>query len=199
MTSFSPYQSVPEAEWLEKTKELVAAHPLEADEIVEVVLQCWDAIFKSSIGPRRFRIGKHLLPKPQIMGFFLHELIPLEFERRYPGLWRGDETAEEKDLVYVPDSQFSAEIKTSSHPSRIFGNRSYAQETQASKKSKSGYCLAVNFEKFSPKVITPRVIRVRFGWLDAADWLGQKAATGQQARLDPIVEQAKLLTVHSLE
>ncbi|MCU0544097.1 MAG: ScaI family restriction endonuclease [Oscillatoriaceae cyanobacterium Prado104] len=34
---------------------------------------------------------------------------------------------------------------------------------------------------------------VRFGWIDREDWQGQKAATGQQAKLSPDVERYKLL------
>jgi hypothetical protein len=117
----------------------------------------------------------------------------LEFSDRYPGIWRREETSDEKDLVYIPDQWFSVEIKTSSSNGRIFGNRSYTQETQTIKKSKSGYYLAVNFEKFPTAGRIPTVNLVRFGWLDHSDWIGQGAASGQQARLDPNVEQYKLL------
>lgn len=47
------------------------------------------------------------------MGMFLHELIPLDFAARYPGIWRREQTANEKDLVYIPDADLSVEIKTS--------------------------------------------------------------------------------------
>ena len=197
MTNDSPYAGLRKKRWLEKTRELVEAHPLDQQEIVDIVLQSWNAIFRSKIGPKGFRIGRHIFPKPQIMGFFLHELIPLEFEARYPGVWRGDRTGEDKDLVYIPDSAFSVEIKTSSHRSQIFGNRSYAQRGRAPKKSKFGYVLAVNFEKFSRTAVAPKITRVRFGWLDHTDWVGQRAATGQQARLEPAVEQTKLLSLYA--
>jgi hypothetical protein len=181
---------------MEKTRRLIAAHPLSSKEIVEVVLLSWDAIFKSKIGPHGFRIGKHLFPKPQIMGFLLHELIPLEFSARYPLVWRGDKSSGEKDLVHVPDDGFSLEIKTSSHKTQIFGNRSYAQQSTDSKKSKAGYCLAVNFEAFAKSRPIPRIRRIRFGWLDHDDWIGQRAATGQQARLRPECESKKLLVLY---
>jgi hypothetical protein len=157
----------------------------------------WKDIFESGIGGKPFRIGVNLFPKPQIMGFFLHELIPLEFARRYPGVWRGEADARDKDLVYMPDGSYSVEIKTSSHRSKIFGNRSYAQEARSTKKSKSGYCLAVNFGKFEDKRTgaQPKILRVRFGWLDASDWRGQKAASGQQANLSAEVEESKLLEI----
>jgi hypothetical protein len=189
----SPYHGLPVTEWKKRTLELILAHPLDTNEIYDVVLSVWDNIFMSSIGKKPFRIGHDLFPRPQIMAFFLHELIPLEFADRYPKVWRREETPDEKDLVYIPDQSFSIEIKTSSSGGRIFGNRSYAQETTKGKKSKSGYYLAINFEKFPTKGRLPSVNLVRFGWLDHSDWIGQGAATGQQARLDPNVEQYKLL------
>lgn len=190
----SPYANLPQSQWLDKTEHIVASHPLNRDEIVEVVLQAWQDIFVSKIG--KFNIGKELFPKPQIMGFFLHELIPLEFQARFPGLWRGDKTGEDKDLVYIPDQQYSVEIKTSSHASQIFGNRSYAQETDGSRKSKSGYYLAVNFGKFGVTRALPAVTRIRFGWLDHTDWMGQRAATGQQAHLEAEVAAGKLIVLY---
>jgi hypothetical protein len=127
------------------------------------------------------------------MGFFLHELIPLQLESEYPAIWRRNAIASEKDLVYIPDDTFSIEIKTSSSSRSIYGNRSYAQVGQSSRKAKSGYYLAINFQKFSSKLLRPTITTVRFGWLDHEDWQGQTAATGQQARLSPAVERYKLL------
>ncbi|MGH8446820.1 MAG: ScaI family restriction endonuclease [Solimonas sp.] len=196
--SSSPYKDVAEENWFDKTQELVEAHPIKAAEFQDVVLSSWSGIFESRIGATGFKIGTDLFPKPQILGFFLHELIALEFMTRYPALWRGEEKASDKDLVHIPDDRFSVEIKTSSHPKQIFGNRSYAQEAD-SKKSKSGYYLAVNFEQLTKQVRKPRVRRIRFGWLDHADWIGQTAASGQQARLASAVERYKLLTLFDLE
>ena len=189
----SPYDNLLQDQWHQKTLELIDAHPLDKKEIVEVILVCWKSIFESQIGSHHFAIGTHIFPKPQIMGFFLHELIPLELASRYPNFWRIDKTGNDKDLVYVPDTKYSVELKTSSHPSQIFGNRSYAQPAEISKKSKAGYYLAVNFQKFSETIITPKISGIRFGWLDHTDWVAQRAATGQQARLAPIVYQTKLL------
>lgn len=190
----SPYDGLDPKQWIEKTKELVAGHPLKAEEIVEIVLSSWRAIFESKIGPKGFRIGVHISPKPQIMGFFLHELIPLEIATRYPGKWSRELTVADKDLVCVFDPRFSTEIKTSSHPSQIFGNRSYAQVGATSKKSKAGYYLAINFENFKGKK-APQIKTIRFGWLDESDWIGQRAQTGQQAHLKPEAERTKLLTL----
>lgn len=189
----SPYAGLPPEKWRAVTRRLLKKHPLEPKEIVDVVLSAWQSIFDSRMGTKGFRIGVDIFPKPQIMGFFLHELIPLELASRYPRTWRVDKTAAEKDIVHIPNESFSIEIKTSSNPSRIFGNRSYAQRGSSGKKAKDGYYLAVNFEKFSPKNNKPGIRRIRFGWLDSSDWIGQKAATGQQSRLPPEVENFKLL------
>jgi hypothetical protein len=188
----SPYAGLPSSKWAAQTDSLIAAYPLAMPELVDVVRVSWDGIFSSSIGSKGFRIGVHMFPKPQIVAFFLHELIPLDLSARHPGIWRGEETAADKDVVYVPDPSFSMEIKTSSHATQIFGNRSYAQQPTAGKKSKSGYYLAVNFDKLSKDQPLPQLRRIRFGWIDHTDWQGQKAATGQQARLPPEVERHKL-------
>lgn len=192
----SPYEGLPTKRWAQKTRALVRAHPLDTKEAVTIVLKVWNDILTSAIGSRPFRIGTDLFPKPQIMAFFLHELIPLELATRHPKTWRGDKSADERDLVYIPDPSLSVEIKTSSHHSQIFGNRSYAQKPATAKKKKSGYYLAINFQKFSPTKPDPRVTRIRFGWLDHRDWTGQKAPTGQQARLSPEVEKYKLLQLY---
>jgi hypothetical protein len=193
----SPYKGIATSRWPGVTQSLINRHPLAPEEIVEVVLSSWDSIFKSSMGTKGFKIGVDIFPKPQIMGFFLHELIPLELSARYPSLWRTELSPADKDIVYVPDDQYSIELKTSSNPRHIYGNRSYAQESTKEKKTKSGYYLAVNFEKFLDKKRRPRIKMIRFGWIDAKDWIAQRAATGQQSRLKPEVENSKLIELYS--
>ena len=193
----SPYKEKKPSDWLAITNQLVVdKHPLDPNEIAEVVLSTWESIFASKLGVKGFYIGKDIFPKPQIMGFFMHEFIPLELAARYPKEWRGEESASDKDIVYIPDDDYSIEVKTSSNPNHIYGNRSYAQAITRGKKAKSGYYLAVNFEKFSESNAHPDIRLVRFGWLDSDDWIGQKAATGQQSRLSPEVENYKLLELY---
>lgn len=192
----SPYTGLKPDDWSVVTQKLVRSHPLDPQEIVDVVLYAWGAIFDSRFGKKGFRIGREIFPKPQILGFLLHELIPLELAARYPTSWRGDQGGSDKDLVYVPDDQFSVEVKTSSHPSQIFGNRSYAQASTSGKKAKSGYYLTVNFGACSAANPNPPVNLIKFGWIDSHDWIGQKAATGQQSRLPPEVQNHKLLVLY---
>ena len=192
----SPYEGLDFADWDARTAELVVSHPLNSEELVEIVLGAWDDIFVSSIGAEEYTIGRDIFPTPQIMAFLLHELIPLKLQSRYPGVWRKEQNASEKDLVHVPNDLYSVEIKASSNKSRIYGNRSYAQQSSRSKKSKTGYYLAVNFQKFTVS-LQPKITLVRFGWLDHDDWTGQKAPTGQQASLSRIVENAKLAVLYA--
>ncbi len=182
-----------------RTMDLVAAYPATCSDLIQVVLSSWGSLTSSQIG--RARIGVDLFPSPQVLGAFLHELVPLEMQELRGPDWRGDWTASEKDMVYLPDDRYSCEIKTSSHARQIFGNRSFGQQgLDAAKKEKSGYYLAVNFTGWSRDDATleaPRVRLIRFGWLDHVDWLAQAASSGQAASLPPSIENAQLLTIFS--
>ncbi len=193
----SPYADLAIEQWSEKTKKLVKHHPLEASEMVEIVLQAWSDIFDSKLGPKEFKIGRDIFPQPQIMAFLLHELIPLELASRHKDSWRRDQFGNDKDLVCLTDDKFSIEIKTSSSANGIYGNRSYAQPTRGDKKSKSGYYLAVNFGGFHEgDTAQPSISKIRFGWLDHSDWKGQNAQTGQQAFPSQDAKKHKLITLY---
>ena len=196
--SASPYEGLSENRWQNKTRELIDEHPLSEEDIVDAVIVSWDNILDTRIGSGGYQIGTDIFPSPQIMAFLLHELIPLELQRRYPNEWRRDNSSSEKDVVYVPDDAYSFEIKASSSRNNIFGNRSYAQPSPVSKKHKAGYYLAVNFEKFTSETVRPRVTKIRMGWLDNTDWIGQRANTGQQARLNISARDNKLLQLFSI-
>lgn len=190
----SPYSDLHESQWESKTKSLILQHPLNQKYIKKTVLESWDCILRAVIG--KYKIGIDIFPKPQIMGFFLHELICLEISNSNPKIWRCEKEVNDKDIVNMKDRKFSIEVKTSSHKSKIFGNRSYAQVTKNPKKSKSGYYLAVNFEKFNSDNTPPKINLMRFGWLDHDDWVGQKSQSGQQAHLSKSVEKYKLLAIN---
>jgi len=149
------------------------------------------------------QIGVDIFPSPQILGNYLHELIPVFLEKKYPGKWTRDLEKKDKDLVCVTDAQFSSEIKTSSNPNNIFGNASYGQEdsSNASSKTKDGYYIAVNFEKFNPKdkKFVPRIKKIRFGWLDHSDWHSQSASSGQAATISTAVRDNKLMLIYDAD
>lgn len=198
----SPYANKNQNEWSEITRELVEKHLLSKDDIVEVVLESWEGILNTKIAGE-LQIGVDIFPSPQILGNYLHELIPVFLEKKYPGQWTRDIEKKDKDLVCVTDSKFSAEIKTSSNPNNIFGNASYGQEdsSNVSSKSKDGYYLAVNFEKFNPKDanFVPRIKKIRFGWIDHIDWHSQSASSGQAATISPAVRDNKLLLIYDAD
>lgn len=184
----SPYDGLGIGEWSAKTRELLADFPVAQHELVDVVLGEWAGIFESRIGRAGLTIGEDIEPVPQIMGTFLHELIPNELARRYEGRWRRDTTGKDKDLVYIPDDYWSTEIKTSSDRSKLPGNRSAAQPTAASKKLKSGFYLGVNFDSWktaTERGEPPGVKIVRLGWIDHSDWVAQVAESGQRADVSP--------------
>lgn len=202
----SPYADVDMAnasEILSKTLEVVERYPLGPEIIVDSVLTAWDGLAGGSIG--KAKIGVDVFPSPQAIGAFLHELIPLEIRDAAGHDWRGDRTSSEKDLVYVPDPNYCAEIKTSSAPRQIFGNRSFGQpaDEETGKKLKSGYYIAVNFSGWArdggDSAGLPGVRLVRFGWLDHSDWIGQDAESGQAASLTPMVENCQLLTLYDVD
>ena len=83
------------------------------------------------------------------------------------------------------------ELKTSSQKS-IYGNRSYAKSDSG--KVKSGYYLAINFEKIS--INNPKILLIQMGWLDHADWRGQKSETGQQASLTKEAKDSKFIILY---
>ena len=192
----SPYENIDSSEWQKITETLLNDFPLSKDYLVSLVLKSWDAILRTKIADK-WSIAQDVQPKPQIMGFFLHEIIGQYIQADYPKSWRKEKTAADKDVVCITNPDFSLEIKTSYDKNKIFGNRSYAQEVkQGGKKSKSGYYLAINFEKFEETEELPQIRLIRFGWLDHTDWIGQSAASGQQARLPKEVENGKLVVIY---
>lgn len=190
----SPYQGKSEDKWLRITKRLVNNHPLK-DEIVEVVLQSWEDIFNSKMGS--FYIGKEIFPEPQIMSFFLHELVAHNLSLRHPEDYKVGDAKRQKDIHHLKNPSLGIEIKASSHKDKIFANRSYAQPSSDSEtKDKNGYYIAINFEKFSEKVNKPRIRMIRFGYLEHKDWIAQKASTGQQAHLSPQAYEYKFIALY---
>lgn len=193
----SPYAGKDKSKWKSITEQLIKEHPLDENFIVDMVLIAWSNIFETSIGRHGLQIGEQIFPKPQVIGALMHELIPAEIAAVYPNDWRREENAGDKDIVYIPNDFYSIELKTSSNPTRIFGNRSYAQQPSQGKKGKDGFYMAVNFENFSNKDLRPEILIIRFGWLDHTDWRGQKAESGQQSNLSPETYDLKFKTLYS--
>lgn len=197
----SPYNGRPQSEWAKITRQLVDDYPLSVNDIVDAVLNAWDGILRSKIA-EELQIGVDILPSPQLMGYYLHELIPIMLERKFPGKWSKGIEKDDKDLVYLPNRYYSTEIKASSKANNIYGNASYGQEdsSNASSKSKDGYYFGVNFEKFdqAPSGQKPRIRKIRIGWLDHSDWHSQSAPSGQSATISAAVRDNKLLLIYDI-
>lgn len=194
-----PYNGVHESEWIHVTERLVRDFPISMECLVKIVLDSWEEIFTITNSSKEFEIGKTAFPKPQILGFFLEEIITQKIHKLDPSTWIPDPTGYSKDLVNIRQPQFSIEIKTSSSPKNIYGNRSYGQSGESSKKSKDGYYLAINFEQFdknTPSARRPEIRLIRFGYLNYTDWRSQNASTGQQARIPANIESVKLLPIY---
>lgn len=193
-----PYDGLPEEEWENVTRKLIKEFPLSMDLIADLVLESWDEIFTLTNKKEDFIIGKTVFPKPQMMGFFLEEIFTQKIHKLNPEVWFADRTGYSKDLENIVEPRYSVEIKTSSSPKNIYGNRSYGQKGDSAKKSKDGYYLAINFEKFDKKDLfkRPQIKMIRFGYLNYYDWNSQKSSTGQQARIFSNVERVKLLPIY---
>lgn len=187
----SPYSGKAASEWLAITRRLVSRHPLRRSDLLDAVRVAWDTVWRTTIGAGELSVPLGAVEVPAIVvGYFFEVLLARELAHRYPSQWRGNQSKEEKDLVYRPDAAMSIEVKTSGQPGfSIYGNASSAKKArtnQVIKKEKSGYYLTVNFVG---RVLT----LVRFGWIDAEDWKPQVAPSGQMAGLVPAVYQYKLL------
>lgn len=194
----SPYENKTVNEWKEITLRLIGEHPLSKDELVEAVLLSWGKILRTRIG-NELKIGLDVFPSPQIMGNYLHLMIAHHFQRKYPNKWRVEKEKNDKDLVCLDNDLFSIEIKTSSQ-NKIFGNRSYGQQTDSDEgKQKYGYYLAVLFEKFKEDGSSPQIKLIKFGWIDHSDWKSQKSPTGQNSTLSNDAWNNKLETIYEFD
>jgi len=186
----SPYEGKPIEDWQSITDSLLVEYPLSTQEILDVALICWDRLWSSTIGGE-IEIHEVELPAP-VVGYFFQKLYAHELSKRYPGIWTGEQEKRDKDLVNLVNAKFSTEMKCSGQMGyKLFGNRSYNQDSQEGEKAgktKSGYYITLNF---SGSVIT----LIRVGWIDQDDWKPQGAETGQAAVLKPEVYQHKLVEI----
>lgn len=190
----SPYAGIAEAEWLGVTEALAKEHPLALDQIRESCLEAWGLVWKTTIGEgERSFLLLEADPPAQVIGYFFEKLIAKVLAARFPGVWRGCASKDQKDLVHVPDPSKSIEVKCSGQLGvKIFGNRSTGQRgpksRAADKPEKSGYYITVNFHG-------TELVLLRFGWIDEEDWDAQKAPTGQASGLADRVYSGKLLQI----
>lgn len=187
----SHYESLPKENWQAKTRELIESYPLELDEIEKIALLSWKRLWDSEIGGQ-ISLSEVELPAT-VVGYFFQKLFAYELSCRYPDVWRGEENKNDKDLVNKVNAIFSTEMKASGQNKfKVFGNRSYNQETlsgQVSGKSKSGFYITINFTRQNLNLI-------RLGWIDQSDWIPQGSKTGQAATLKDDVYTHKMTEIN---
>lgn len=184
----NPYDNLNVEDWKHKTEELVSEHPL-TPSIVDLCQKSWASILNGKINSYLNLKIREMNISPQATGALLHDIIPEYITKNIEGFRKG--IGNEKDIVCISDDFYSIELKTSSQKS-IYGNRSYANSTTG--KSKSGYYLTINFEKISKE--DPKILFIKFGWLNHSDWYGQKSETGQQASLIKDAKDNKFVTLY---
>ncbi|MCL2089189.1 MAG: ScaI family restriction endonuclease [Oscillospiraceae bacterium] len=184
-----PYKDKKIESWLSITEHLVSIHPL-TPVIPDLCLRSWQSLLNGKINTYLNLKIKEMNLSPQATSALLHDVITEYVEKNVNGFRKG--IGSEKDIVCEYDDSFSIELKTSSSDKNIFGNRSYAKSDSG--KSKSGYYLAVNYEKVSSP--NPVIKLIQIGWLDHSDWKGQKSETGQQASLTKEARNNKLIVLY---
>jgi len=185
----NPYEGKNFDTWPAITKKLVDAHPL-TPLIADLCLKSWQSLLNGKINTYLNLQIREMNLSPQATSALLHDVIAEYIEKNVKGFRRG--TGSEKDIVCDYDDSFSVELKTSSSDRSIFGNRSYAKSDSG--KSKSGYYLAINYDKIA--TINPQIKLIQMGWLDHSDWRGQKSETGQQASLTKEARTSKFVVLY---
>ncbi|MFM6070027.1 MAG: ScaI family restriction endonuclease, partial [Dolichospermum sp.] len=66
-------------------------------------------------------------------------------------------------------------------------------------KYRSGYYLVINYKLPKEDDLIYQLRKIRFGWIDDEDWVGQKQASGQQASIGKKLEQVKLITLKNYQ
>ena len=99
----SPYENLPDSQWKKVTKKLVNEHPLSSDILIDTVLEAWNGILKTKIADE-LQIGRDIFPTPQILGNYLHELIPVFLEKKYPCLLYTSPSPRDGLLSRMPSS-----------------------------------------------------------------------------------------------
>ena len=110
----SPYDKITaEDEIFNKTIELVNNHPLELEQIRELVLSSWSDVWSTVIGNDDVQIPlKEVDPPATVIGYFLEKVLAKKMSALYPEVWRGG-VGSEKDLYCISDEACSIEMKTS--------------------------------------------------------------------------------------
>ena len=144
----SPYYGLFSREVGGENPRTLEEYPIAPEDVVQVVLRSWSAIFESTLGDG-FRIGVHIFPTPQIMGtLLLTSLSLLEIEAHTEGRWRAcalrpRRTSSTSRMIDSP--RRLRLIRSEPH---LCQSKLRLESDSPGKKGKSGYYIAVNFDKW---------------------------------------------------
>jgi hypothetical protein len=190
----SPYKDRDMSEWELITDKLVREFPLNQDLLVSITELAWKDIFSLRIGESDLIIGQNIYLPAQAIGVILENLIAFHLSK-LDNRWKGGEAKNDKDIVCSFDNCYSFEIKTSSSKNGIYGNRSTGFLSQNRTKNRTGYYLIINYKIPKKNDTTSKLWKIRFGWIDDEDWVGQTSESGQQASISADLAKLKLVTL----
>lgn len=171
----------------------MSAHPIPVETFGNIALETFKDIERIVVGKRR------LLDMPLngavrggVIGSIFETLFVERFFESLPLteriLWRPGDPITEYDVVYIPNQDYSFEIKTASTDNINTSRRADGVDV----KPKRGYYLLVRYE---PEADPGDILRwVRFGWIDDTNWSrpdvkGRK----RRLRLNTVVKQMQML------
>lgn len=166
--------------------------------LLRAVHASWDTLWTTRIGATPLRV-MHV--DAQTVGKLFQEVLTAELHAADPRAWRdprAPRSPKDKDCVCLTDPGRSFELKMCGQPGgrRVHGNRcsaaGYASQAPGAK-DRDTWLLTVNYSFVDDD--DPRLNLVRFGWVRGADWVGQRAASGNAARLRPEAYATQLRVV----
>ncbi|WP_152964904.1 ScaI family restriction endonuclease [Limnoraphis robusta] len=190
----SPYIGHPESDWMAITRQVIDEFPLSSEVLISTVEEAWKDLYSSSFGDFRLQIGRDIFLPAQAIGIILERLIAVRLAHQNSG-WRGSQAKHEKDIVCTFNDRYSFEVKTSSSKSSFYGNRSTGHRSENRLKYRTGYYLIINYKLPKEDDLQRKIWKIRFGWIDDEDWVGQNKPTGQQASIGAKVASLKLVTL----
>lgn len=189
----SPYKNINICNWKSVTIKLVDSFPIKKKELKEYVEEAFDEYLKMTISSLKLQVGKDIFFPAQATGVIIDKLIGVIIIKKKGNEWKSGDKKNEKDVVNILNDKYSFEIKTSSSKSGIFGNRSMGHRSKKKIKIRSGYYLIINYKLPKENDMSLKIYKIRFGWIDDVDWIGQSSPTGQQSTISKECKDLKLI------
>jgi hypothetical protein len=168
---------------------MLAPHALPHDTLLRIVEHTWTTLWTTRVGSIPLR---SLHVDSQVIGKFFQELMIRELHA-HDAAWRHPDAPRARtdpDFVHTLDPYHNFELKMSGQPgTRVYGNRCSSNGIASpTGKCRDGWLLTINYTGTTINL-------VRFGAVNAYDWIGQTSVTGNASRLHPEAYVSKLQVV----